>query len=461
MWKEVVVFIISWFFFSLFQDKFSDDRTTDLKEEEPLYLTPLLEKGNISEALELSRVKPAIKNTISYSGYFTVNRECKSNLFFWFFPAQNNWEKAPVVLWVQGGPGASSLKSLFEDVGPLTYNDKEGVGRREYSWNVKNNLLFIDQPVGTGYSFTKQGCYAKNIAAVATEFYSSIVQFYQLFPKLRFNKFFIAGHSYAGHFIPALGHVIHVNNPTANVKINLSGMMIGNGWMDILYQSDYGSYLYQLGLLDTKGRQVYYNLQDSFAGFMENQEWEKALRILSELIFGETYSNYVGNISIYNYLENSYSLFEPYENFVQTLEIRNAIHVGKTNFTFLNPEVAENLGMDPIFSVKPWVEELLEYYFIVFYTGQLDIITGYPMVVNFLEALNWSGRDDFLKASRHKWCVEDQHAGYFRGARNLHEVFVRNAGHIVPADQPLWAYMLVDSATSGSSDNPLHALNSC
>lgn len=459
MWKEIVVFLISWVFFGLFQYKFRSDRNSEF-EEQPLYLTPYLETGNISEAQELSRVKPDIGQTISYSGYFTVNKECESNLFFWFFPAQNDWENAPVMLWVQGGPGASSMMSLFEAVGPLTYNDEDGLGRRQYSWNFKNNLLFIDQPVGTGFSFSKRGCYAKNNSTVGTELYSSVVQFYQLFPELRNNKFFIAGHSYAGHFIPALGHEIHVNNPLAEVKINLSGMMIGNGWMDILYQSDYGSYLYQLGLVDETGRDAYYRLQGNFTSLMENHEWEKAYPILSQLI-GETYNNFVGNVSIYNYLKNGYNSFEPYENFIQAPEIRNAIHVGNTNFSFINPEVSENLGMDPIYTVKPWVEELLEHYFIVFYTGQLDVITGYPMVVNFLEALDWSGKEDFARASRHKWCVEGQQAGYFKGAHNLYDVFVRDAGHIVPSDQPLWAYMMMNSVTSGSSDNPLHALNSC
>ncbi|XP_046688512.1 venom serine carboxypeptidase-like [Homalodisca vitripennis] len=164
-----------------------------------------------------------------------------------------------VLLFLQGGPGASSIYSLFEENGAVFLECQ------------KNNLLFIDQPVGTGYSFTRKGCYVENETVLGEQLYSAMVQFYQLFPKLRSNKFFISGYSYAGHFIPALGYTIHKNNPTAQVKINLSGMMIGNGWMDAIYQNDLGSYLYQLGLVDTTGRDVYYDYQEKIPGTHEEQ----------------------------------------------------------------------------------------------------------------------------------------------------------------------------------------------
>jgi hypothetical protein len=74
------------------------------KQASPLFLTPLLESNEILKAQQLSRVTPDIANTTSFSGYFTVDKECESNLFFWFFHAQTNWEKSPVLLWLQGGP---------------------------------------------------------------------------------------------------------------------------------------------------------------------------------------------------------------------------------------------------------------------------------------------------------------------------------------------------------------------
>ncbi|KAG8247807.1 hypothetical protein J6590_054024 [Homalodisca vitripennis] len=459
MWIFVTVSVVLCTKVLLLDEHFVDSSAVNnFDVGEPLILTPLIRAGNVSEARRRARVRPDIGNTTSFSGYFTVNKGCGSNIFFWFFPAQQRKKDAPVVLFLQGGPGVSSIYSLFEENGPLTY--KEKLGRRRFSWNVKNNLLFIDQPVGTGYSFTRRGCYAENEKEVGKELYYAVVQFFQLFPYFRRNKFFITGYSYAGHFIPALGYTIHKNNPDAEVKINLRGMMIGNGWMDALYQNDLGSSLYQLGLVDTNGRDVYYDYQDRFSEYLKNREYKQAIQVrIAELT--DLYTTYVGNVSITNFLEDDVTLPTPYEEFIQRPEIRRSLHVGNTNFSFYNSVVEERLGVDPVLSVKPWVEVLLEDYFIVFYTGQLDLLTAYPTVENFENNLNWSGEECFKNATRQKWCVNGRQVGYLKGNCNLYDVMVRNAGHSVSFDQPEWAFILVNSVTSGPNDDPFHALDKC
>lgn len=69
-------------------------------------------------------------------------------MFFWYFPAQANSETAPVVLWLQGGPGASSLIGLFGENGPFSVKTKHGLKLRKYSWTVNHNVIYIDNPVG-------------------------------------------------------------------------------------------------------------------------------------------------------------------------------------------------------------------------------------------------------------------------------------------------------------------------
>ncbi|RWS21946.1 venom serine carboxypeptidase-like isoform X2, partial [Leptotrombidium deliense] len=91
---------------------------------ETLFLTPLIESGQIEKAKKLSKVseKRFGCNTESYSGYFTVNKAYNSNLFFWFFKAKDS--KAPIILWLQGGPGASSMYGLFMENGPFEITEK-------------------------------------------------------------------------------------------------------------------------------------------------------------------------------------------------------------------------------------------------------------------------------------------------------------------------------------------------
>ena len=87
---------------------------------EPLFLTPYLETNQIDLARNLSQVHLQSEYSyLSYSGYLTVNKTCNSNLFFWFFPAKNGQVDSPLLVWLQGGPGASSLFGLFSENGPI------------------------------------------------------------------------------------------------------------------------------------------------------------------------------------------------------------------------------------------------------------------------------------------------------------------------------------------------------
>jgi vitellogenic carboxypeptidase-like protein len=187
----------------------------------------------------------------SYSGYLTVNKQFNSNMFFWFFPAQNSHlSSTPLLLWLQGGPGSSSLFGLFTEIGPIYIDGNENIQLRNTSWNKNYHLLFIDNPVGTGFSFTddSQG-YAQSQDDVARDLYSALTQFFQIFSEYATNPFYVTGESYAGKYVPSITYRIHVENqnPRVKVRINLKGMTIGNGLCDPLNQNNYGDFLYQVG----------------------------------------------------------------------------------------------------------------------------------------------------------------------------------------------------------------------
>lgn len=111
--------------------------------------------------------------------------------------------------------------------------------------------------------------------------------------------------------------------------------------------------------------------------------------------------------------------------------------------SYSSAEVEENLFEDVMQSVAPWVSELLSHYKVLFYNGQLDIIVAYPLTRNFLKKLNFSSTEEYQNASRLVWRVDDSVAGYVKQAGNLTEILVRDAGHMVPADQPKWTYEMV------------------
>ncbi|CAM2706302.1 unnamed protein product [Rotaria socialis] len=219
---------------------------------QPLFLSPYIESGQIDQARNLSRVNLQPDYSYpSYSGYLTVNKTLQSNLFFWFFPAQSGNASAPVVVWLQGGPGASSLFGLFAEQGPIMVDKEKKLHPSATTWNMKYHLLYIDQPVGTGYSFTKsEDGYVTNEDEVARDLYAMLTQFFQIYYEYAASPFYVTGESYGGKYVPAIVYKIHVENPQAKIKINLKGMAIGDGLIDPYNQWDYGPVMYQVGLTD-------------------------------------------------------------------------------------------------------------------------------------------------------------------------------------------------------------------
>lgn len=241
------------FFFSNYAECHKNIKTFEIDGDagQPLFLTPLIEKKLIKEAQVAAKVNfSEFQDVESYSGFLTVNKVFNSNLFFWFFPAVANVSNLPVILWLQGGPGSSSMFGLFAENGPLQIENGT-VTLRDHSWTRTHSVLYIDNPVGNGFSFTEGG-YAQNQTKVGEDLYHALKQFFLLFPDLQKNDFYVTGESYAGKYVPAVSHAIHEHNEKSEFKINLKGLAIGNGLCDPEHQLIYGKYLYQLGLIDSQ-----------------------------------------------------------------------------------------------------------------------------------------------------------------------------------------------------------------
>lgn len=416
---------------------------------DPLILTPYLERQEIELARNLSSVHLTKKIGFpSHAGFFTIDKRYNSNLYFWYFPSFNKNKAAPVVLWLQGGPGGSSLFGLFTENGPLIAK-RGGFARRKYHWAIANHLIFIDNPVGTGFSFTNDSKgYCEDEACIALGLYESIQQFFTLFPHLHSNDFYITGESYAGKYIPSLGILIHKKNKIAKEKINLKGMALGNAYCDPINQMDYGSYLYQHGLIDFTEQEIFNQMQSNITNEIKKQNWLSAGILMDRLMDGDIsnfsyFKNFTGFETYYNFLmvKNNIDL-TVFKNLLNNIKVRNSIHVGDLPFHD-GKEVEIHLAADILQSVAVEISELLSFYKMLFYNGQLDIIVPYPLTENFLRNLDFSGSKDYKTAVKKIWRVGDDIAGYYKKAGNLTEVLVRNAGHMVPGDQPKWAFDLI------------------
>lgn len=167
-----------------------------------------------------------------YAGYVTVNEEHGRALFYWFFEAASVKEKKPLVLWLNGGPGCSSVGyGATQEIGPFLVNGNgTGLIFNNYSWNQEANLLFVESPAGVGFSYSNTSSdYIVGDNITAADSYTFLQNWFNRFPEYRGHDFYIAGESYAGKYVPELAEVIYERNDDAsNTHINFKGFMVGN-----------------------------------------------------------------------------------------------------------------------------------------------------------------------------------------------------------------------------------------
>ncbi|KAF7041325.1 hypothetical protein CFC21_051138 [Triticum aestivum] len=172
-----------------------------------------------------------------YSGYIHVNRAAGKSLFYYFVEAPVDPAHKPLVLWLNGGPGCSSFGiGAFQEVGPFRV-DTEGrtLCPNPYSWTAAANLLFLESPVGVGFSYAVNEEVYKTMGDNMTAIDSHIflLRWFDRFPEYKGREFFIVGESYAGHYIPELAVTIDVQNKNPKLTpINLKGISIGNGILE-------------------------------------------------------------------------------------------------------------------------------------------------------------------------------------------------------------------------------------
>lgn len=347
------------------------------------------------------------------------------------------------------------MLGLFEENGPFIVTANKTLTMRKYSWNIVHNLIYIDNPVGTGFSFTDNDKgYVTNETEVGKDVLNALVQFFQLFPELQENDFFVTGESYAGKYVPAVSYAIKNYNIKAETKINLRGLAIGNGLCDPENQLLYSNYLYQHGLIDLNGKAQFQMYEEKGRDLIKQKKYIEAFNIFDMLFNGDMneaptlFTNLTGFNYSYNYLSaNGDEIDNLFFEWIQKADVRRAIHVGNNTFHVKTKIVEEYLEGDFMQSVANLLTDLLQHYRVLIYNGQLDIIVAYPLTENFLYNLQWSGSNKYMKASRKLWMVGDQLAGYTKSVDNLTEVLVRNAGHLVPMNQPKWALDLITRFT--------------
>ncbi|KAF2770053.1 alpha/beta-hydrolase [Teratosphaeria nubilosa] len=416
-----------------------------------------------------------------YAGHIEVAPEHHGNLFFWLYKNRHIGDRKRTVLWLNGGPGCSSMDGAMMEVGPYRVNEDGTLRINDGSWDEFANLLFVDNPVGTGFSYVDGDSYLRELDQMASDMITFLDKFFAIFPEHQYDDLYIAGESYAGQHIPHLAKAILDRNAGGSGhEWNVSGLLIGNGWISAPDQ--YPSYLefaYEQGLVD-RGSSAEKSILDQQhacqealdAGADKEVDNQACEGILQDILRTTMEGNKCWNMYDVR-LRDDYPAcgmhwppdLEQLTPYLRRQDVVKALHINadkKTGWEECSGSVSKYFtarNSKPSIDLLPGLLEKLP---IVLFSGDKDMICNHIGTENIISRMEWNGAKGMetspgVTAPRRDWTFEGEPAGQYQYARNLTYLRFYNASHMVPFDYPrrtrdmLDRFMGVDIASIGGT----------
>ncbi|KAH6888705.1 Alpha/Beta hydrolase protein [Thelonectria olida] len=403
--------------------------------------------------LRAKKVDPAklgVDDTKQYSGYLDDEEEDK-HLFYWFFESRNDPANDPVVLWLNGGPGCSSLTGLFLELGPASINKKLEIVNNPHSWNNNASVIFLDQPVNVGYSYSSGS--VSNTVAAGKDIYALLTLFFHQFPEYAKQDFHIAGESYAGHYIPVFASEI-LSHEDRN--INLQSVLIGNGLTDGYTQYGYyrpmacGEGGYPAVLSDSECQSMDNALprcQSLIKGCYESgSAWScvPASIYCNNAMMGPYQRTGRNVYDIRGNCEDSsnlcYSGLGYISDYLNQDDVKEALGAEVDGYDSCNMDINRNFlfagdWMQPYHHVVPGILEKIP---VLIYAGDADFICNWLGNQAWTDALEWPGQKKFQNAKLESLKIDESSKEYgkVKTSGNFTFMQIYGAGHMVPMDQP-------------------------
>jgi cathepsin A (carboxypeptidase C) len=421
---------------------------TNSKGEQERELDGNLEAFN----LRTKKVDPSVlgvDKVKQYSGYLD-NEEDDKHLFYWFFESRNDPKNDPVVLWLNGGPGCSSLTGLFMELGPSSITKDGKVKFNPSSWNANASVIFLDQPVNVGYSYSSNT--VSNTVAAGKDIYALLTLFFKQFPEYAKQDFHISGESYAGHYIPVFASEI-LSHKKRN--INLQSVLIGNGLTDGLTQYEH----YRPMACGDGGWPAVLDEQQCQA--MDNS-LPRCQQLIQSCYNSESVwscvpaSIYCNNAMIGPYQrtgQNPYDIrakcsgsdlcydeLEWIQEYLNRADVMKTLGAEVSKYDSCNMDINRNFlfqgdWMQPFHRLVPGILEEIP---VLIYAGDADFICNWLGNLAWTNALEWPGHKDYKKAPLDdlKLLSDDSKIGSVKSSGNLTFMRLHAAGHMVPYNQP-------------------------
>ncbi|CAA7028928.1 unnamed protein product [Microthlaspi erraticum] len=411
----------------------------------------------------------------------------KAHMFWWHYKSPYRVEDPskpwPIILWLQGGPGASGVGiGNFQEIGPLDTFLKP----RNSTWLKKADLLFVDSPVGSGYSFVEEkDLYVKSDEEAAKDLTTLLQQLFNKNPILNRSPLYIVAESYGGKIAVKLGLSVIDSVQSGKLKLHLGGVILGDSWIspeDFVFS--WGPLLNYISRLDYKGLDLSNSLAENIKKQIQNGEYAEATQTWMEL--ESTISLNSNGVDFYNFLmdtgtdpvslttsevnRNENRVLKKYSRYLNDLRSSSDVNNEGGLEGLMNGVIKKKLKIIPkdllwgnnssnVFTAMQAdfmrhtiqdVDELLAKGInVTIYNGQLDVICSTSGTEAWVHKLKWEGLEEFKKIERQPlYCESDRKTrGFTKSYKNLHFYWILGAGHFVPVDEPCVALKMIGDTT--------------
>ncbi|XP_029014868.1 retinoid-inducible serine carboxypeptidase isoform X2 [Betta splendens] len=397
-----------------------------------------------------------------------------AHMFWWLYyvDGQSAANDRPLIMWLQGGPGGSGTGfGNFEEIGPLNRN----LEPRKTNWVQAASVLFVDNPVGTGFSYTdRPDAYATNVATVASDMLVLLKHFFTERPEFQSVPFYIFSESYGGKMAAAISLELTKAAAKGAVKCRFAGVALGDSWISPLDSvMTWGPYLYTTSLLDDYGLSDVKKAAEAVKQAVEQEQFKKATELWS--VTETVVEQNTNGVNFYNILTQDPSerrLHSAAESYIARQVRRHIAPLhGQSLSELMNGDIRKKLGIIPenvtwggqaeeVFSymaedfMKPVVnvvDQLLTAGVnVTVYNGQLDLIVDTLGQELWVKRLKWDGLPGFNTL---RWTPLDDPAAagvtgaFYKNYKNFAFYWILKAGHMIPSDQGPMALQMMKMIT--------------
>lgn len=456
------------------------------------YFLPAVQRGGATPVEDEVKFLPGLAKQPDFrhfSGYLSVAGG--KHLHYWFVESQNDPSTDPLVLWLNGGPGCSSLDGFMTEHGPfLIQEDGVTLQYNPYSWNKISNMLYLESPVGVGFSYSDDKNYVTNDTEVSLNNYLALKEFVRLFPEHAGKQLFLTGESYGGIYIPTLAERV-MEDPS----LNLQGVAVGNGMSS--YEMNDNSLVYFAYYHGLLGSQLWAELQTFCCGggkcdfySPKNPNCSASLAEVQTIVYSSGLNMYnlyapcpggvpqrasleqgqlvvrdLGNLFLKHQgterwnkklrglarhpllvrLDPPCTNSTPSTLYLNNQYVRAALHISPKalDWVICSSEVNLNYGRLYMDVRKQYLKLLsaLKYRVLV-YNGDVDMACNFMGDEWFVESLHQQ-----VEVQRRPWFYVDEEdgpqvGGFVKDFDHISFLTVKGSGHMVPTDKPVAAFAM-------------------